>query len=82
MKQDFDRHLRDEYGMDCGNALNDLFQRILRKDAALLTPEAISFPVGRGRRAGPAFGPPRPPSCTTARTRAAGGAGPVASGPG
>jgi DNA-binding SARP family transcriptional activator len=46
VKQDFDRHLRDEYGMDCGNALNDLFQRILRKDAALLTPEAVSFPSG------------------------------------
>lgn len=46
VKRDFDRHLIEEYGSNCGNALNDLQQRILRKDAALLAPEAVSFPSG------------------------------------
>jgi DNA-binding SARP family transcriptional activator len=52
VKREFERYLRDSYGMDCGRALNDLSQSILRQDAALLTPEAVSFPVGQtGARA-------------------------------
>lgn len=56
VKQEFARHLRDEYGLDCGIALEQLYQRILNNDADLLTPEAISFPAGQagaeGRRQG------------------------------
>ena len=44
VKQEFARHLRDEYGLDCGNALDQLCQRILNNDVGLLTPEAVSFP--------------------------------------
>jgi SARP family transcriptional regulator, regulator of embCAB operon len=46
VKQESDRYLRDEYGMDCGKALNDLYQRILNKDDTLLTPGAVRFPAG------------------------------------
>jgi DNA-binding SARP family transcriptional activator len=49
VKQEFDRHLSDAYGLDAGHALNDLQQRILRKDDDLLTPEAVSFPDGEAR---------------------------------
>jgi DNA-binding SARP family transcriptional activator len=56
VKQELDRHLRDEGGLDSGQALNDLYQRILNKDDALLTPEAVAFPAGetgaRTRRLG------------------------------
>jgi DNA-binding SARP family transcriptional activator len=46
VKQESDRYLRDEYGMDCGRALNELYQRILNRDDTLLTPEAVWFPAG------------------------------------
>ena len=58
VKQEFARHLRDEYGLDCGSALDQLCRRILNNDADLLTPAAISFPAGEpgaeGRRQGAA----------------------------
>lgn len=58
VKQEFARWLRDEYGLDCGNALDQLERRILNNDPALLTPEAVSFPGGEpgaeGRRQGAA----------------------------
>jgi DNA-binding SARP family transcriptional activator len=50
VRQEFRRHLREAYGMDDCRALDDLEQRILRKDDDLLTPEAVSFP---GSGAGP-----------------------------
>ena len=54
VRQEFARYLRDEYGLDCGNALDQLERRILNNDPALLTPEAVSFPGGEpgaeGRR--------------------------------
>jgi DNA-binding SARP family transcriptional activator len=46
VKQELDRHLADEYGIDCGKALTDLYQRILDGDEALLTPDAVAFPSG------------------------------------
>jgi DNA-binding SARP family transcriptional activator len=52
VKQEFARYLRDEYGLDCGNALNQLGQRILNNDADLLTPEAVSFPGGQAGTGG------------------------------
>ena len=46
VKQSFARHLRDEYGLDCSTALDQLYQRILNKDDELLMPEAVTFPAG------------------------------------
>jgi DNA-binding SARP family transcriptional activator len=60
VKQRFARYLRDEYGLDCGPALDRLGQRILNNDDELLMPEAVSFPVGErgvGGRRQPTVGP-------------------------
>lgn len=45
LKRQFDDFLR-EAGMESGKALDDLYQRILRRDDRLLSPEAVTFPSG------------------------------------
>jgi DNA-binding SARP family transcriptional activator len=46
VKRQFSEHLLETNGVENGEALDDLYQRILDKDNDLLAPEAISFPAG------------------------------------
>ncbi|MFI7487108.1 BTAD domain-containing putative transcriptional regulator [Micromonospora echinaurantiaca] len=42
--REFDELLRDEYGIEPGDALQDLHRRMLRSDPALVPPTAVSLP--------------------------------------
>ncbi|MBG6100806.1 DNA-binding SARP family transcriptional activator [Micromonospora vinacea] len=64
--RDFRGLLRDEYGIEPGDALQDLHRRVLRADPALLPPTAVSLPSTTVEPARPSSGPPAPARPPTA----------------
>ncbi|MEH1167225.1 AfsR/SARP family transcriptional regulator [Micromonospora sp. CPCC 205539] len=52
--------LRDEYGIEPGDALQDLHRRVLRADPALLPPTAVPLPPAAAEPAPPTSAPPAP----------------------
>ncbi|MGS2613336.1 BTAD domain-containing putative transcriptional regulator [Micromonospora sp. LZ34] len=60
--REFDEMLRDEYGIEPGDALQDLHRRMLRSDPALIPPTAVSLPPAAVEVATPSEPAPAPAS--------------------
>jgi DNA-binding SARP family transcriptional activator len=60
VKRQFSEHLLETSGVENGKALDELYKRILDKDAGLFAPEAVSFPGGEAGARVRELGHPNP----------------------